>query len=132
MSTSIKPNCLWNWRNLIPKMSTVIVPAEVPPVSDDVEQLRKAFEGFFQNISNSCKKLLLTAMHFNMIYIWMSNESLIHVSISISSLSCSCSCSCSCVREFVAFFFIFWSIYICIHEMTVIQERSLAILYIWG
>ncbi|KAK1435481.1 hypothetical protein QVD17_01245 [Tagetes erecta] len=30
-------------------MSTVIVPAEVPPVSDDVEQLRKAFEGWGTN-----------------------------------------------------------------------------------
>ncbi|MFS7974922.1 putative Annexin superfamily [Helianthus anomalus] len=30
-------------------MSTIIVPAEVPPVSDDVEQLRKAFEGWGTN-----------------------------------------------------------------------------------
>ncbi|KAI3718005.1 hypothetical protein L1987_69982 [Smallanthus sonchifolius] len=30
-------------------MSTITVPAEVPPVSDDVEQLRKAFEGWGTN-----------------------------------------------------------------------------------
>ncbi|KAL8256622.1 hypothetical protein R6Q59_031689 [Mikania micrantha] len=32
-------------------MSTVIIPAEVPPVSDDVEQLHKAFEGWGTNES---------------------------------------------------------------------------------
>ncbi|KAI7758254.1 hypothetical protein M8C21_016941 [Ambrosia artemisiifolia] len=30
-------------------MSTIIVPTDVPPVSDDVEQLRKAFEGWGTN-----------------------------------------------------------------------------------